>query len=83
MNIQDIKKKVELLEQQLFTATLDTYPKIAREYSFWAEKLSENDKSASRKKTEDSDDDNDEDGISVDDENSDNDAPLDDDENDE
>lgn len=59
MNTADIKKKVELLEQQLYTATLETYPQIAREYSFWAEKLNEIEKPVTKKKLSGGDDDDD------------------------
>ncbi len=59
MNPAEIKKKVELLEQQLYTATLETYPRIAREYSFWAEKLNEIEKPVTKKKLSGGDDDDD------------------------
>ena len=59
MNTAEIRKKVELLEQQLYTATLETYPRIAREYSFWAEKLNEIEKPVTKKRNVDSDDDDD------------------------
>ncbi len=57
MNTAEIRKKVELLEQQLYTATLETYPRIAREYSFWAEKLNEIEKPVTKKRNIDSDSD--------------------------
>ena len=57
MNTAEIRKKVELLEQQLYTATLETYPRIAREYSFWAEKLNEIEKPVTKKRNVDSDSD--------------------------
>lgn len=67
MNTAEIRKKVELLEQQLYTATLETYPRIAREYSFWAEKLNEIEKPVTKKRNVDSDDDDDADSDSDDD----------------
>jgi|GEM_PF-2117425 len=61
MNTAEIKKKVELLEQQLYSATLESYPRIAREYSFWAEKLNEIEKPVTKKRNSDDDDDDDDD----------------------
>ena len=60
METKDIKEKVEHLEHLLFRATLEEYPKLAREYSYWAEKLAEREK-VSNKRRSDSDEDDDDD----------------------
>lgn len=60
METKDIKEKVEHLEHLLFRATLEEYPKLAREYSYWAEKLAEREK-VSNKRRADSDEDDDDD----------------------
>lgn len=48
------------MEHLLFRATLEEYPKLAREYSYWAEKLAEREK-VSNKRRADSDEDDDDD----------------------
>ena len=60
METKDIKEKVEHLEHLLFRATLEEYPKLAREYSYWAEKLAEREKASSKKRSEDDEDDDEE-----------------------
>lgn len=61
METKDIKEKVEHLEHLLFRATLEEYPKLAREYSYWAEKLAEREKVSNKRRSEsDEDDDDDE-----------------------
>ncbi len=60
METKDIKEKVEHLEHLLFRATLEEYPKLAREYSYWAEKLAEREKVSTKRRTEDGDEDDDE-----------------------
>lgn len=59
METKDIKEKVEHLEHLLFRATLEEYPKLAREYSYWAEKLAEREKVSTKRRTEDGDEDDD------------------------
>lgn len=59
METKDIKEKVDRLEQMLYRATLEEYPKLAREYSYWAEKLAEREKTSSKKRANDDDDDDD------------------------
>lgn len=60
METKDIKEKVEHLEHLLYRATLEDYPKLAREYSYWAEKLAEREKVSTKRKSDDDDDDDDE-----------------------
>lgn len=67
METKDIKEKVEHLEHLLFRATLEEYPKLAREYSYWAEKLAEREKASSKRRSEDDDDDDNENDTSDDD----------------
>lgn len=67
METKDIKEKVEHLEHLLYRATLEDYPKLAREYSYWAEKLAEREKVSTKRKSEDDDDDDDESEAEVDD----------------
>ena len=57
METKDIKEKVEHLEHLLFRATLEEYPKLAREYSYWAEKLAEREKVTNKRRSEDDEDD--------------------------
>jgi hypothetical protein len=59
MDTKDIKEKVEHLEHLLFRATLEEYPKLAREYSYWAEKLAEREKASNKKRPDNEDDDDD------------------------
>ncbi len=59
METKDIKEKVEHLEHLLFRATLEEYPKLAREYSYWAEKLAEREKVSTKRRIEDGDEDDD------------------------
>lgn len=59
METKDIKEKVEHLEHLLYRATLEDYPKLAREYSYWAEKLAEREKVSTKRKSDDDDDDDD------------------------
>ncbi len=56
MDTKDIKEKVEHLEHLLFRATLEEYPKLAREYSYWAEKLAEREKVSTKRRSDDEDD---------------------------
>ena len=67
METKDIKEKVEHLEHLLFRATLEEYPKLAREYSYWAEKLAEREKASSKRRSEDDEDDDNENDTSGDD----------------
>ena len=60
METKDIKEKVEHLEHLLFRATLEEYPKLAREYSDWAEKLAEREKVTNKRRSEDDEDDDEE-----------------------
>lgn len=60
METKDIKEKVEHLEHLLFRATLEEYPKLAREYSYWAEKLAEREKVSNKRRSEDDEDDEEE-----------------------
>ncbi|MBO7477079.1 MAG: hypothetical protein II671_08490 [Salinivirgaceae bacterium] len=60
METKDIKEKVEHLEHLLFRATLEEYPKLAREYSYWAEKLAEREKVTNKRRSEDDEDDDEE-----------------------
>lgn len=60
METKDIKEKVEHLEHLLFRATLEEYPKLAREYSYWAEKLVEREKVTNKRRSEDDEDDDEE-----------------------
>lgn len=60
METKDIKEKVEHLEHLLFRATLEEYPKLAREYSYWAEKLAEREKATNKRRSEDDEDDDEE-----------------------
>ena len=73
METKDIKEKVEHLEHLLFRATLEEYPKLAREYSYWAEKLAEREKASSKRRVEDDEDDEDNENEVSDDENTDDD----------
>ncbi len=59
METKDIKEKVEHLEHLLYRATLEDYPKLAREYSYWAEKLAEREKVSTKRKSDDDDDEED------------------------
>jgi len=59
METKDIKEKVEHLEHLLFRATLEEYPKLAREYSYWAEKLAEREKVSTKRRLDDDDDEDD------------------------
>ena len=61
METKDIKEKVEHLEHLLFRATLEEYPKLAREYSYWAEKLAEREKVSNKRRADSEDDDDDDD----------------------
>ena len=67
METKDLKEKVEHLEHLLFRATLEEYPKLAREYSYWAEKLAEREKASSKRRSEDDEDDDNENDTSDDD----------------
>ena len=60
METKDIKEKVEHLEHLLFRATLEEYPKLASEYSYWAEKLAEREKVTNKRRSEDDEDDDEE-----------------------
>lgn len=64
METKDIKEKVEHLEHLLFRATLEDYPKLAREYSYWAEKLAEREKASNKRRSEDDEDEDDDDSDS-------------------
>lgn len=77
METKDIKEKVEHLEHLLFRATLEEYPQLAREYSYWAEKLAEREKVSTKRRSDDEDEDDDE---NEDSENTDDDAVDDEDE---
>lgn len=77
METKDIKEKVEHLEHLLFRATLEEYPQLAREYSYWAEKLAEREKVSTKRRSDDEDEDDDENEES---ENTDDDAVDDEDE---
>ena len=57
METKDIKEKVEHLEHLLFRATLEEYPQLAREYSYWAEKLAEREKVSTKRRSDDEEDD--------------------------
>ncbi len=59
METKDIKEKVEHLEHLLFRATLEEYPQLAREYSYWAEKLAEREKVSTKRRLDDDDEEND------------------------
>ncbi|MBO7496983.1 MAG: hypothetical protein J6T98_10545 [Salinivirgaceae bacterium] len=63
METKDIKEKVEHLEHLLFRATLEEYPKLAREYSYWAEKLAEREKISNKRRPDSDDDDDDENDV--------------------
>ena len=63
METKDIKEKVEHLEHLLFRATLEEYPKLAREYSYWAEILAEREKFSNKRRPDSDDDDDDENDV--------------------